>query len=101
MLEERLGTHGAGVKAGADAQSLENVQRRHILDVLDACNWRINGAGNAAEQLACTQTRCGSGCRSSASSASQESTQKRGTSRADSICSLMYCGSSATGLHDP
>jgi transcriptional regulator with GAF, ATPase, and Fis domain len=34
-----------------DATSLSSVERAHIQDVLRACGWRINGAGNAAERL--------------------------------------------------
>jgi formate hydrogenlyase transcriptional activator len=30
---------------------LADVERRHILDVLDACGWKIAGKGNAAERL--------------------------------------------------
>jgi formate hydrogenlyase transcriptional activator len=33
------------------AQRLDRVERAHILQVLAACRWRINGPGNAAEQL--------------------------------------------------
>jgi transcriptional regulator with GAF, ATPase, and Fis domain len=32
-------------------KTLEGMERRHILDVLRKCSWRINGVGNAAEQL--------------------------------------------------
>jgi formate hydrogenlyase transcriptional activator len=32
-------------------QRLDRVERAHILQVLAACRWRINGPGNAAEQL--------------------------------------------------
>jgi formate hydrogenlyase transcriptional activator len=31
--------------------TLEDVQRAHIAAILDACGWRINGKGNAAERL--------------------------------------------------
>ena len=46
-----------GLPAGAtqaptsDRTTLNVVERRHIETVLQKCNWRINGAGNAAEQL--------------------------------------------------
>jgi formate hydrogenlyase transcriptional activator len=33
------------------ATTLISVERRHIEDVLFGCDWRINGTGNAAEQL--------------------------------------------------
>ncbi len=32
-------------------ETLESVERGHIRRVLDACGWRIKGAGNAAERL--------------------------------------------------
>ena len=34
-----------------DGDALQDVERRHILAVLRRCGWRINGAGNAADQL--------------------------------------------------
>jgi transcriptional regulator with GAF, ATPase, and Fis domain len=34
-----------------DRTTLSGVERQHIENVLHSCNWRINGAGNAAEQL--------------------------------------------------
>jgi formate hydrogenlyase transcriptional activator len=34
-----------------DASTLSSVERTHIQEVLRACGWRINGAGNAAERL--------------------------------------------------
>ena len=37
--------------APADATTLSAVERAHIEEVLRACGWRINGAGNAAERL--------------------------------------------------
>jgi transcriptional regulator with GAF, ATPase, and Fis domain len=40
---------GAVRTGGPD--SLDSVQRAHIEAVLERCGWRINGAGNAAEQL--------------------------------------------------
>jgi formate hydrogenlyase transcriptional activator len=44
------------VEASAPAISeepttLQSVERRHIEEVLRECDWRINGSGNAAEQL--------------------------------------------------
>jgi transcriptional regulator of acetoin/glycerol metabolism len=33
------------------AQQLEEIERAHILAVLEACQWRIKGAGQAAERL--------------------------------------------------
>ena len=29
-----------------------HAERAHILAVLESCNWRVKGRGNAAEQLA-------------------------------------------------
>jgi transcriptional regulator with GAF, ATPase, and Fis domain len=37
--------------SASGAQTLDAVERRHIVDVLRQCAWRINGAGNAAERL--------------------------------------------------
>jgi DNA-binding NtrC family response regulator len=34
-----------------DDTTLSSVERTHIQEVLRACGWRINGAGNAAERL--------------------------------------------------
>jgi formate hydrogenlyase transcriptional activator len=36
---------------GADGRTLAEVERDYILKVCDACGWRINGKGNAAERL--------------------------------------------------
>jgi transcriptional regulator with GAF, ATPase, and Fis domain len=41
-------------KPGADttrSASLETVERRHIVSMLDRCSWRISGTGNAASRL--------------------------------------------------
>ena len=32
-------------------QDFEEIERAHILAVLEACQWRIKGAGQAAERL--------------------------------------------------
>jgi transcriptional regulator with GAF, ATPase, and Fis domain len=40
---------GAGDAPGGD--TLAAFERRHIERVLQRCGWRINGRGNAAEQL--------------------------------------------------
>jgi len=44
---------GARVQTSAPAErgTLDRVERGHIEEVLQRCNWRINGVGNAAEQL--------------------------------------------------
>jgi transcriptional regulator with GAF, ATPase, and Fis domain len=31
--------------------TLEEVERQHILDVLEACEWKVKGSGNAADRL--------------------------------------------------
>ena len=33
------------------ATSLQDVERKHILSVLETCGWKVKGRGNAAEQL--------------------------------------------------
>jgi formate hydrogenlyase transcriptional activator len=38
-------------RSAADHRTLEQVERDHILAVCERCGWRINGKGNAAEQL--------------------------------------------------
>ena len=35
----------------AESDNLDDMQRMHIETVLQRCNWRINGSGNAAERL--------------------------------------------------
>jgi formate hydrogenlyase transcriptional activator len=35
----------------AMSDNLDDVQRMHIEAILQRCNWRINGPGNAAERL--------------------------------------------------
>ena len=37
--------------ARAAAASLEDIERAHILAVLESCDWKVKGRGNAAEQL--------------------------------------------------
>ncbi len=51
FLDEGLGPF-ARRENGARGHTLEAVERKHIEDVLQRCSWRINGPGNAAEQLA-------------------------------------------------
>ena len=38
-------------KHAEETTTLTSVERKHIQDVLGECEWRINGIGNAAEQL--------------------------------------------------
>ena len=37
--------------ARTDHRTLDEVERDHILAICTACDWRINGTGNAAERL--------------------------------------------------
>ncbi len=50
VLDDDLRDHSRA-SLPADGSTLDLVQRRHIEGTLAKCNWRINGAGNAAEQL--------------------------------------------------
>jgi formate hydrogenlyase transcriptional activator len=44
--------HRGGVIAPTSSGStLEDIERRHIYTVLDACGWKVAGKGNAAERL--------------------------------------------------
>ena len=38
--------------ASVGGTTLVEVERRHILHILEACRWRIEGAGGAAQLLA-------------------------------------------------
>jgi formate hydrogenlyase transcriptional activator len=63
MLNETLGRWGKPHRPALPAtsvapetpagtnKSLEEISRAHILSVLDQCDWKIKGAGNAAERL--------------------------------------------------
>jgi transcriptional regulator of acetoin/glycerol metabolism len=42
---------GLRANAPAPASTLEAVERAHIVAVLEACDWKVSGAGNAAERL--------------------------------------------------
>jgi DNA-binding NtrC family response regulator len=42
---------GASQTGAGTSEQLETVERDHILRVLDACDWRVRGAGHAAERL--------------------------------------------------
>ena len=50
MLFEALNSRSPQV-ALESGSTLDVVERRHIQEVLRTCNWRINGAGNAAAKL--------------------------------------------------
>jgi len=41
----------AAPKRVEPADRLDDVERSHVLRVLERCQWRISGAGNAAETL--------------------------------------------------
>jgi transcriptional regulator with GAF, ATPase, and Fis domain len=49
LLEE--GVETSGPRLEEDGTTLSSIERAHIQEVLRACGWRINGAGNAAERL--------------------------------------------------
>ena len=51
MLEGTLPQPVASSRSPALSGSLEDVDRAHIVSVLQDCNWRIKGAGNAADRL--------------------------------------------------
>jgi len=49
-LDESLAVGRRGVQA-TTGRDLASIERNHIRAVLEDCRWRINGSGNAAEQL--------------------------------------------------
>jgi len=51
VLHDVLGTTSSPTLPAVSAHSLEAMERAHILAVLDACQWRIKGAGQAAARL--------------------------------------------------
>jgi formate hydrogenlyase transcriptional activator len=51
QLDEPLRFASAGLAPSGGSDNLDAVQRMHIESVLENCNWRINGTGNAAERL--------------------------------------------------
>ena len=51
MLDKGPGGRQTHAAAPPGGDALEDVERRHIQSVLRRCGWRINGVGNAAEQL--------------------------------------------------
>ena len=50
-LDGRLQTKSEDVAPNLSGEKLEDVQRNHILRILEECNWRIEGAEGAAERL--------------------------------------------------
>jgi predicted ATPase/transcriptional regulator with GAF, ATPase, and Fis domain len=51
IVDETLSSRESLSQNLPTAQHLEEVERAHILAVLEACQWRIKGAGQAAERL--------------------------------------------------
>ncbi len=51
LLHDRLTRSVKPRKLTASEQDMKSVERRHILDVLEECHWRVNGEGNAAARL--------------------------------------------------
>ena len=51
QLDEPLRFRQVDVAPSCDSDHLDDVQRVHIETILQRCNWRINGSGNAAERL--------------------------------------------------
>ena len=50
-MEETLGAPGHRASELSSSERLDELDRGHILRVVEACGWRIHGKGNAAEQL--------------------------------------------------
>jgi formate hydrogenlyase transcriptional activator len=51
QLDQPLQFHRGALPSAPESDNLDDVQRVHIETVLQRCNWRINGSGNAAERL--------------------------------------------------
>jgi formate hydrogenlyase transcriptional activator len=51
VVDEALGSSQRSEPSLLSMQHLEEVERAHILAVLDACHWHIKGEGQAAERL--------------------------------------------------
>jgi DNA-binding NtrC family response regulator len=51
QLDQPLQANRIGATPISDSENLDDVQRLHIETVLQRCNWRINGTGNAADRL--------------------------------------------------
>jgi DNA-binding NtrC family response regulator len=50
-IMDKLKGPGADKAAAAQKRSLKEVEREHILRILNVCNWKIEGKGGAAEIL--------------------------------------------------
>ncbi len=51
VLSETLAKPASRRRPSTTSSSLEDIDRTHIVDVLDDCNWKIKGANNAADRL--------------------------------------------------
>ena len=51
VLDETLGMSLRERGGEPDSQSMETMERSHILSVLESCGWRIRGKGGAADRL--------------------------------------------------
>lgn len=51
VLSEALAKPAGRRRPRTTSRSLEDIDRVHIVDVLDDCNWKIKGANNAADRL--------------------------------------------------
>ena len=51
VVDEALGSSERSDPSLLSTQHLEEVERAHILAILDACHWHIKGEGQAAERL--------------------------------------------------
>jgi two-component system response regulator HydG len=53
LVEEPADTLAAAAAPAetGGARSFQDVERDHVVRVLELCDWRVRGAGNAAEQL--------------------------------------------------
>ncbi len=50
-LDETLGDTGRRTAGPSPSERLDELDRAHILRVVEACGWRIHGKGNAAQKL--------------------------------------------------
>ena len=51
VFDERMLLGSGGAARGGDAESLDAVEREHILRILLECGWKVAGRGNAADRL--------------------------------------------------
>jgi transcriptional regulator of acetoin/glycerol metabolism len=50
-LEDPLGAAGRRTAGPSPSERLDDLDRAHILRVVQACGWKIHGKGNAAEKI--------------------------------------------------